>query len=288
MAELQHYREQDYHALCRFLIDLNREDRLHINWNWARLEWMIAHPEFDKSLSDSIGIWYDDGRIVGAAIYDMYFGEAFCAALPEYRTLYPEVLRYAWENLRDDSGLAIAVRDDNTEELSAVQAMGFAADPQEETILRISLQQSPACPLPEELHLESFDPAQEPERFQWLLWQGFDHGQDRAEFLRSEEIIPQKRPHLKKELSVAAVDSGGESVAYCCVWYHRAAEYAYVEPVCTIPGWRRRGAGRAVVCEALNRAAQLGAKEAFVISDQEFYRSLGFEKAFHYSFFRKQ
>ena len=30
------YREEDYEAVCDFLIALNQRDRTHINWNWAR------------------------------------------------------------------------------------------------------------------------------------------------------------------------------------------------------------------------------------------------------------
>ena len=33
------YRDEDYEAVCDFLIELNQQDRTHINWNWARFEW---------------------------------------------------------------------------------------------------------------------------------------------------------------------------------------------------------------------------------------------------------
>ena len=67
--EFRAYRQEDYEAVCRFLIELNQKDNNHINWNWARFEWMAEHPEFDKSLSSFIGLWTDEGKIVGAAIY---------------------------------------------------------------------------------------------------------------------------------------------------------------------------------------------------------------------------
>ena len=46
----KNYSNSDYEAVCDFLIELNREDQNHVNWNWARFEWMAEHPEFDKSL----------------------------------------------------------------------------------------------------------------------------------------------------------------------------------------------------------------------------------------------
>ena len=106
-ALFKYYTEQDHEAVCDFLIELNRKDNSHINWNWARFEWMEEHPEFDKSLTASIGLWVDNESIVGAAIYDMYFVEAFCGALPEHSDLYPEILDYAYRVLKDENGLGV-------------------------------------------------------------------------------------------------------------------------------------------------------------------------------------
>ena len=125
IVEFRHYSADDYEAVCDFLIALNRRDKSHINWNWARFEWMHEHPGFDQSAAGSIGLWTDGDRFVGAAIYDMYFGEAFCGVLPEYEALYPEVLDYAWRELRDDAGLGIAICDGNVREIEAAEKRGF-------------------------------------------------------------------------------------------------------------------------------------------------------------------
>jgi len=98
--------------------DLSGYDR--INWNWARFEWMMEHPEFDKSTISSIGLWWEQEGIVGAAIYDMYFGEAFCATLSKYEAIYPEILDYAFRTLRDDAGVGIAICDKSKEEIEAL------------------------------------------------------------------------------------------------------------------------------------------------------------------------
>ena len=123
--KFKHYCNNDYEAVCGFLIELNRENQNHINWNWARFEWMMEHPEFDKSLKESIGLWMDGEKVVGAAIYDMYFGEAFCCVLPGYEALYPEILAYAYRELRDDNGLGIAICDDNEKEIKAAFLHNF-------------------------------------------------------------------------------------------------------------------------------------------------------------------
>ena len=286
-AKICQYRKEDYEEVCSFLIALNQNDKSHINWNWARFEWMMYHPEFDKSMIGSIGLWWEQKKIVGAAIYDMYFGEAFCAALPEYETLYPEVLDFAFRELKDDAGLGIAICDGSLGKIEAAEAAGFTPDEQSETVLRLGIDKLCRITLPEGYELAELDPAEEPEDFQWILWQGFDHGTDYEEFKRNDPIIPQCRPHLNKCLSLAAVTPDEELAAYCFVWYRPDTDYAYVEPVCTVPVHRGKGLATALLSEALTRAKALGAREAYVISDLPFYEKLGFEKAQHYAFYRK-
>ena len=281
------YREEDYEAVCAFLIELNRKDRTHVNWNWARFEWMAEHPEYDKGASSSIGLWWAQNRVVGAAIYDMYFGEAFCSVLPEYAWLYPEILAYAYRELRDDSGLGIALCDGSGWEIEEARAAGFIPVEQHETVMRLDLEKLPSPELPSGFSLSALDPSQEPAAFQWLLWQGFDHGADREEFEREDPIVPQIRRHFNPLLSLSAAAPGGDRVAYCCVWFHPDTDYAYVEPVCTVPACRGKGIAAALLSEALNRAKALGAREAYVISDLPFYEKLGFETARRYSFYRK-
>ena len=286
-ASFCRYREEDYEAVCDFLIRLNQKDKAHINWNWARFEWMMEHPEFDKSSRSSIGLWWSEGKVVGAAIYDMYFGEAFCAALPEYEELYPEILDYAYQELKDDSGIGIAILDGNETETEAVKAADFIREEQYETVLKLNLNRLITFELPKGFSISELDPVREAYDFQWLLWQGFDHGEDRETFEREDPVIPRSRRHFDKRLSLTATAPDGDQVAYCCVWFHKDTDYAYVEPVCTVPTWRGRGIAAALLSEALNRAKALGAIEAYVISDLSFYEKLGFEKAKYYSFYRK-
>ncbi|MCQ2982387.1 MAG: GNAT family N-acetyltransferase [Treponemataceae bacterium] len=288
MIEQKNYTKEAYEKVCDFLITLNAEGKKHINWNWARFEWMYEHPEFDKSLEESIGLWWENGTVVAAAIYDMYFGEAFCGVLSGYELLYDEVLLYARTQLRDDGGLGIAIGDDDDKAIEIARSHGFEKVEQDENMLVCHLDGGLQYELPEGFRLCELDPAAEPETFSWLLWQGFDHGSDREEWSSSEESsFIQCRPHLKPELSLAVKNPEGTAVAYCCLWYDERTDYAYVEPVCTVPCFRGKGLAKAALYEAMNRAFSLGAKEAFVISDMDFYRHLGFTDHRHYTFYWK-
>ena len=79
----------------------------------------------------------------------MYFGEAFCGALPEYEALYPEILDYAYRELKDDSGLAVAINTENTAEIRAAELAGFERIDQKETIMELSLDRDFSSNLPE-------------------------------------------------------------------------------------------------------------------------------------------
>ena len=281
------YQDKDYEAVCDFLIELNRKDRTHINWNWARFEWMMEHPEFDKSAGSSIGLWWSEGKVVGAAIYDMYFGEAFCGVLPDHEVLYPEILDYACRELKDDSGLAVAINEKNEAEIRTAEQAGFERIDHKETIMELSLDRDFSSNLPEGLKLREMDQIEDRDALEWLFWQGFDHGDDREAFERSRDHVLHVRRHFNKALCLSAADPSGEPVSHCSLWFHQDTDYAYVEPVCTIPGYRGKGIAAALLSEAFSRAKALGAKKAYVISDLPFYEKCGFEKTQHYAFYRK-
>ncbi len=93
----------------------------------------------------------------------------------------------------------------------------------------------------------------------------------------SESDVPEQ-PHLNPKLTLFVVAPNGDYAAHCGMWYSPDTEICYVEPVVTVPEYRKNGLGKAVVYECINRCTELGAKKAIVISDQDFYYRLGFEK----------
>lgn len=291
MVEFREFRNTDYQKVCDFLIELNQVECNHINWNWARFEWMYEHPEFDKESKDYIGLWWDKDKVVGAAIYDMYFGEAFAFVLPEYMDIYEDVLEYTYDKLRDESGVGIAFEDGDIELIKTAEKHGFKKTDQTETILKLKIDKKMEYQLEEGLIVYELIPENHAYDFSWLLWQGFDHGNDKREFEKESlvegKVVPQERIHLNPKLSLAVKDEKGELVAYCCLWYDKRTDYVYVEPVCTIPEYRNRGLAKAALFEAFNRAKDMGAKMAYVISDMNFYKKLGFVEDKHFTFYWK-
>ena len=267
------YSHQRYQQVCDFLIALNREKK-HINWNWARWEWMYAHPYCDRENLHTIGLWLDGDAIVGAAIYDLFHGEAFCGALEGYDRLLPEILEYAWNALKNENGLCVAAADDSPMR-DLLLSLGYAQTEQTEPILCRDLSEMPEYALPAGFSIREICFPEDNLAYQTVIWKGFGHEGDQAELdkMLANTVLP---PNRRQELCLAVVDESGAFAAHCTCWYDARTDYAYVEPVCAIPKYRGMGLGRAVVSEALIRCKALGAKQAFVLSDQAFYKKLGF------------
>lgn len=285
--EFRNYKNSDYDALIEFLIQLSNEDKNHINWNWARFEWMMEHPYTDKSKLNTIGLWCEKENIVGAAIFDMYYGEAFCGALSKHADILPEILDYAYCNLKDEGGLGIAICNEDKRTIEFATTLGYEKSDQTENIMTFDLNITIPSKLPADIAIKEYDPSENPYEFAWLLWQAFDHGSNKHEFETQDKKQQQLRKHLDKRLSLAAVDASENIVGYVCLWYSPKTDYAYVEPVCTIPGFRNKGIAKALLSEAFSRANKLGANKAIVISDMDFYKKLGFVNESLFSFYWK-
>lgn len=282
------YQYKYYQQVCDFLIEINKENNYHNNWNWARFEWMHEHPLTKKELLEYMGLWFDDDHLIGATLIDMFFGEAFVGVLSKYHYLYPEILKYAFNNLREDQGLGITFHDDNLIEINEAIKQGFYKEEASETDCVIELNKEFPVLLPDGFRIETYDAQKNPLEMEWLFWQGFNHGSKKEEFLKEYKGPTGERPHFNPCLCIVIKNSQNELVASTSTWYDSKVDYAYVEPVCVIPNYRKMGLGKAAVYTAINHARDLGAKIAIVNSDQEFYKKLGFTAKNHYSFYWKK
>ena len=84
----------------------------------------------------------------------------------------------------------------------------------------------------------------------------------------------------RRDLKIVTVAPNGDFASFCGMFYEPQHRVAYVDPVATDPRYRRLGLGRAAVLEGIRRCGALGATVAYVGSDQQFYRSIGFTKVY--------
>lgn len=81
----------------------------------------------------------------------------------------------------------------------------------------------------------------------------------------------------RSELDLAWQDAAGDIVSFVGLWFDPVSRLAILEPVGTIPAYRRMRLAERLIDEGARRVAALGATALYVGSDQEFYKAIGFE-----------
>ena len=269
---------EDYFKVREFLLRLGYSEFVYARWDW-----MITHGYLDKTAVGKIGIWEENGEIVGIATFDTRPGIAYCLTNPEYRNLKAEMLKYAEEHLSTPDGFEIVIPDTNRLFQDIAACSGYVASQGKESdavfyIDRTSLDYK----LPEGFRITTMKESLDLLQYRRVLWKGFNHelnGEGLFKFTLEDELSAKEemlRPNVDLDLKVAVVSPEGNFVSYCGMWYDPAVEFALVEPVATDPEYRKLGLGKAAVLEGIRRVGLLGAKVAFVGSSQQFYYNIGF------------
>ena len=78
---------EDYHKIRNFLLKLN-----YPTYSFGRWDWMVTHPNLDKSGLPKIGLWENNGEIVAMVTYDCRLGESFFCVYDDFAHLKKEML----------------------------------------------------------------------------------------------------------------------------------------------------------------------------------------------------
>jgi len=232
----------------------------------------------DTSALSRIGIWKDDGEIVAVVTYENELGSAWFLTDPDYTCLHQDMLRYALENLTRNGTIKVLIEDTEYDLPQIAAAHGLTPTQETQPNSALDITGDLSYQLPDGYRIASLADDGDLHRLNRVLHRGFNNPGDPQE---TPDAIQMRRagvsgPHLNGDLNITVVAPDGEYAAYCGIWYDPVTDYALVEPVCTDPDHRRRGVGKAAVLEAARRCGQLGARVAYVGSDQQFYYSIGF------------
>ena len=279
---------KDFIPVGDFLIENYKPDNKHGNFPEPAWEYLHGHPYLDENSLDKIGIWEDYGRIVGVAHYEHKLGEAFFEIHPEYTHLKPDMLEYAENYLfgKTEDGrkyIKAFINDFDTEFEALVKSRDYEknennARPMSRLIMTQPFR--PDTPLPDGFMLKSLAEENDLAKLDRVIWRGFDHGDEPPVDDLKGRKKQQSVPGYRKDLNIIIVAPDGNYVSYAGTWFVARNKFAYIEPVCTDPDYRRRGLGTAAVLEGIRRCSELGAEVAYVGSEQVFYQSMGFKKVF--------
>lgn len=262
------------------------------NWLQARWEYMHFHPNLDLRHLGQVGIWEDDGAVVGVVHYEDQLGDAYFQVHPDYGHLKAEMLDYAEAQLAVERAgeryLRLVINEFDAELIRLASERGYRCRqdrPQLVSLLRVDgLVNVPS--LPAGFRLVSLAEENDLTKLNRCLWRGFNHPGEPGGDLSGRRLM-QSTPNFDHSLNVAVVSPRGEYVSYSGIWYDQRNQVAYVEPVATDPDYRRMGLGRAAVLECVRRTAERGANIVQVGSGQAFYQAIGFRPAWATYFWEK-
>ncbi|OKP82541.1 GNAT family N-acetyltransferase [Paenibacillus sp. P32E] len=266
-----------------------RKNWLIDRWIFNRYWGQIMHDTF-HTWPETVGLWEDEnddivaivnsegdriGRKTGAAFFqlaDKEFSNEFLNELVDHAEK-----KLALQN---ESGWSIALRvnEDSWQLKEILRNRDYMLLEWREAMSSMNLADEFKAELPDGFRIVD---ANEINDYQ----KGFAHGrafgyykQDISDDDDAERCFRslRKAPGYLPELDLAIVDQFDEVASFANVWYDELNQIGILEPVGTIPKYRKMGLGRAVIYEGIDRVKKKGADKMYVGSDQQFYLSIGF------------
>lgn len=269
----------DYKKVHDFLVKSNCVD-----YTYGRFDWMMTNWEYleDRYLN-RIGIWEEEGEVVGVALFDHSLDIIFPIVLEGYERLYGEMITYAADHMvkEADPEFLIYANDANETLIRELKRQGFIATEEKDMVAMYDfVDPVPECSLPDGYSFTTLLDEEDYEKYLYCMFRGFGHEESGEEFHYDEQRESEMkqayhRAYLDRSLKISIKDSEGNYVAHCGMWFDKNSHFALIEPVCVVPKQRKLGLGKEVVYEGLRRVKDMGASMAVVGSSQQFYYSLG-------------
>ena len=271
----------DYKKVREFLIRINTERLLTPRMPWGAWEWAITHGGLDHNNLNRIGLWEDGDKLVAVATYESTLGEGYLMVDEAYAHLKSDVIAYAKKVLSDEGNLRLILPDGDYQFARVARTQGFQPTERKDHALILDIDMLQSYKLPEGYSFISMADDWSWQQYNRVMWRGFGHEgkppHDNKQMSIRKQML--SSPMINPELVIAVVAPDGNYVSHCGMWYQSGDFYCYVEPVATHPDYRKMGLGKAAVLEAVKRSGKLGATQAVVGSNQQFYFNIGFYPA---------
>ncbi len=265
---------QKVYALCARCGNIHESNGMSASfWEYAQI-----FGAFKYEYSHRIGLWEDNGKLVAVATYEISLGETYFTVDPDYLFLSEELINYAEKEFKDEEGnLDLCFSSKQTVMRDTAEKLGFIKRSEyPEKIFRFE-NGTLDYKLPEgfrffDNNCETIDYV----KLDTCLHYGFNHD-DEPDGDTDFRIHMHVTPNYNPLLPVIVIDeSNGEYVGYANAFVEKECEYAYLEPLCTQPKYRKMGIAAAIISEMIKRVLPLGAKY-ITGGSSDFYTSIGYK-----------
>lgn len=277
----------DFMDVYKFMIEIYEKD-------WRNgvpapfLEYALSSDWMDKSFVHRWKIWEDNGAIVGLVFYEHPVSDVYFSLRPGYEELADEMVAYANSSMpRVDGNLKFVIFGGQTAIKASATKIGFlqSADYMEKVF---DFEQSLDYPLPNGFHFVEPEKLSI-EKISECCWKGFDHEEEEGPWDGDVEYeyYMLMAPHIHPEDAVVIESDTGEYACYAGMWWTPENHLAYMEPLCTVPNYRKIGLASAALSEHYRRLKPLGATHMTGGGDP-FYEKIGFQPLIHWTFWEKR
>jgi len=280
----------DFDKVHEFLTEIYSLDTLNSYLLPQFFEYAHTHPAFNHKLTHRFGLWEDGGKLTGVACYEMDVGESFLVTDREHTFLLSEMLAYAEKELsainNNKRTLSVWVTDKETDKIELLARKGYSKVHTEP--VRIFSYDKPFLDvkLPEGYTIISLEDENDYKKIHECLWKGFNHGDNPDDDIDCR-IQMQSGPNFRKDLTTVIKAPNGDYVCFAGMWLDEQNNYAYLEPLATVPEHRRMGLATIALTVGMKKTKALGAKYCFG-GVPEFYTTIGFETICHREMWRKE
>ncbi len=285
------FEAEDYMRILNFLKETYRKTGSPDNWLIDRWNFVRYFSQnmcgTYESWPDTVGIWEDENGEIAAVVNSEgeNSGEAFFQLstydVPDKFLI--ELFDYAEKNLSQNldgcTKIRLRIQRDNAVIEKLARERGYKPLDWYETFTKMPLTGCLPVELPESFQIRNGSELT-------VEMQGIAHakafeyiGTDHAKITPDCYRALRNAPDYRAELDFAVVDMEGEVASFCTIWLDTTNGICILEPVGTIPKYRKMGLGREVIYHGFNAAAQMGAHTGFVCNDLPFYLRIGMKPA---------
>lgn len=281
---------QDFEAVAQFFIRNFKPNNADGNFYEAGWEYMHAHPTTPWDKLCRIGIWEEDGTIVGVGHVELDLGTVYLEVANGYEFLRPEMLTYCEEyfrhtNEKGEEFLCVGIPSFDTTFIEYMKNNGYTKAWEQEMMF-MQLDREFPVELPEGYTISTLAEENDFYKIERVLYRGFEHGEEPPTDYLDERLVMQSAPHFSPELNIVIKAPNGDYAVYCGLWFDEVNKAAYLEPLCTDPVYRNLGLAKAALSEGMNRCRALGATSC-TGGNKPFYHAIGFKEYYKREYWAK-